>query len=92
MGIATLAETARRLVEAGRSPSTPVAVISRATLPDERVVVGDLATIAEAVEKAALETPALVVVGDVVARRVTPSAPQRREDRGTSGHLRVSRG
>lgn len=74
MGIATLRETARRMVEDGRSQETPVCVVSRATLPDERAVVGTLATIADAVAEAALPTPALVIVGDVVARRVVPAA------------------
>lgn len=73
MGVGTLRETARRLVADGRAPETPVAVVSRATLPDERTVTADLATIADAVEKAALPTPALVIVGDVVGRRVAPS-------------------
>jgi siroheme synthase len=75
MGISTLHETARRLIEDGRAPTTPVAVVSRATLPDERVIVADLATIAREVVEAALPTPALVIVGEVVARRVAPSAP-----------------
>jgi uroporphyrin-III C-methyltransferase len=74
MGISTLRETARRLVQDGRPARTPVAVVSRATLPDERVVVADLATIADAVEEAKLPTPALVIVGDVVGRRVVPSS------------------
>lgn len=74
MGFSTLGDMARRLVALGRSPRTPVAVVSRATLPDERVVTGDLETIAELVAEAALATPALVIVGDVVARRVVPSA------------------
>lgn len=74
MGISTLRETARRLVEDGRSPRTPACVVSRATLPDERVVVADLATIADAVARAELPTPALVIVGDVVARRVASPA------------------
>jgi uroporphyrin-III C-methyltransferase len=76
MGVSTLRETARRLVEDGRSPSTPVAVVSHATLPGERVVVADLETIAAAVARADLPTPALVIVGDVVARRVAPSSAQ----------------
>jgi siroheme synthase len=42
------------------------------------VVVADLASIAHAVETAKLEAPALVVVGDVVARRVVPA--ERRRD------------
>jgi siroheme synthase len=57
-------------VAAGRAPETPAAVISRATLPDERVVTGTLATIAQVVAEAALPTPALVVIGDVVDKRV----------------------
>jgi uroporphyrin-III C-methyltransferase len=74
MGLSTLRKTARRLVAAGRAPGTPVAVVSRATLPDQRTVVADLATIADAVEAARLPTPALVIVGEVVARRVAPSS------------------
>lgn len=74
MGLSTLRETARALVAAGRSPSTPVAVVSHATLPTQREVVSDLAHVADAVEAAALPAPALVIVGDVVDRRVVPSA------------------
>ena len=70
MGLSTLREAARSLVAGGRSPSTPVAVVSHATLPTQREVVADLATIADAVEAAALPAPALVIVGDVVSRRV----------------------
>lgn len=70
MGLSTLAETSARLVEAGRSSKTPAAVISRATLPDERVVTGTLETIARLVGEAELPTPALVVIGDVVDKRV----------------------
>jgi uroporphyrin-III C-methyltransferase len=73
MGFSTLRATAKRLVEDGRAPETPVAVVSRATLPDERVVVADLGTIADRVDEAGLPTPALVIVGDVVARRVHAS-------------------
>lgn len=70
MGLATLRETARALVAAGRSPATPVAVVSHATLASQREVIADLATIADAVEAAALPAPALVIVGEVVDRRV----------------------
>ena len=70
MGLATLRETATALVAAGRSPTTPVAVISHATLATQREVIADLATIADAVEAAALPAPALVIVGEVVDRRV----------------------
>jgi uroporphyrin-III C-methyltransferase len=73
MGVATLRETARALVAEGRAPTTPVAVVAHATLPTERIVVADLATIADAVDASRLPAPALVVVGEVVGRRVAGS-------------------
>ena len=71
MGLAALRETARALVESGRAPTTPVAVVSHATLPTQREIIADLSTIADVVEAARVEAPALVIVGQVVARRST---------------------
>lgn len=69
MGLAKLAENAEQLIRGGRPADQPVAVIERGTTPAQRVVTGTLATIAEAVDEAGLKPPALVVVGDVAARR-----------------------
>ncbi|MCA1845968.1 MAG: siroheme synthase CysG [Actinobacteria bacterium] len=66
MGLARLGEIVARLVAAGRHPQTPAAVVSRGTLPDQRVVGAALAAIPAAAEAAALAGPALLVVGDVV--------------------------
>jgi uroporphyrin-III C-methyltransferase/precorrin-2 dehydrogenase/sirohydrochlorin ferrochelatase len=66
MGLGRLPEIVDRLVAGGRSPDTPAAVISRGTLPDQRVVGAPLALIAEAAAAAELPGPALLVVGDVV--------------------------
>jgi uroporphyrin-III C-methyltransferase len=74
MGLARIGETCAALVAAGRSADTPSAVVARATLPDQRVVSGTLADIAERVRAAAIEGPALLVVGEVVARRVASPA------------------
>jgi len=74
MGLGRLRETCDALVRMGRSAQTPAAVVSRATLPGERVLVGTLADIASRVEAAAIEPPALLVVGEVVARRVESPA------------------
>ena len=79
MGISTLAVVARRLVEDGRPATTPAAVVSGATRPDERVVVADLATIADRAVEEALPTPALVIVGDVVLRRAVPAERDARQ-------------
>jgi siroheme synthase len=79
MGLGRVAQTCAALVAAGRSPRTPAAVIARATRPDQRVVEGTLADLAERVRQARLEAPALLVVGEVVARRVeSPAAPDGR--------------
>jgi uroporphyrin-III C-methyltransferase len=65
MGLAHLSGIAARLIEHGRSPDTPAAVVSRGTHTDGRSVTGELHSIARLAE--GLESPALLVVGDVVA-------------------------
>jgi uroporphyrin-III C-methyltransferase len=74
MGLGQLDRLAAGLIEHGRAPSTPAAVIASGTLPEQRVVVAPLARIAEAADD--LEPPALVVLGDVVglAGLLTPAA------------------
>jgi uroporphyrin-III C-methyltransferase len=75
MGLSTLRELASRLIlDNHRDASTPVAVVSHATLPDERTVTGTLETIADDVEREALPAPALVIIGDVVAHRSEPAS------------------
>jgi uroporphyrin-III C-methyltransferase len=73
MGVGTLDAVAAALIDAGRDPSTPVAVIARGTLPDERTIVGCLADVAGKVAEAFLRPPATVVVGEVVGLRLEPS-------------------
>lgn len=67
MGLTRLPEVVTQLLRCGRAPDTPAAVISRGTLPDERVVTAPLAEIAE--RAADLPSPALIVVGEVVRLR-----------------------
>lgn len=65
MGLATLRAFADSLIAHGRPAETPAAVIANGTLPDERHVIAPLSKLADAA--ADLRTPALVVIGDVVA-------------------------
>jgi uroporphyrinogen III methyltransferase/synthase len=65
MGVKNLAENCRRLVEAGRPPTTPAAVIQSGTLPTQRTVTGTLANIAEVARTAGIQPPAILVVGGV---------------------------
>ena len=80
MGLSRLEQVCAALVAGGRTPETAAAVISRATLPEERMVVGTLADLARRVRDEGVEAPALLVVGEVVARRVISPATRSEED------------
>ncbi len=67
MGIGKLATIAEKLIEHGRDAGTPVAVIHRATQPDQMVVVGTLETIAGEIEAHGIKAPASIIIGEVVA-------------------------
>lgn len=69
MGLSKVKEIAQKLMEAGMSPLTPAAVISKATTKEQRTCVAPLADIADEVALAALPSPALIVVGEVVKLR-----------------------
>jgi uroporphyrinogen III methyltransferase/synthase len=69
MGVSGLRETAARLMEAGRSPSEPAAVIQWGTTSEQRTIVGELAFIADLVEQSGIRPPAITVVGNVVKLR-----------------------
>jgi siroheme synthase len=67
MGRANLGDLAAQLIAEGRDPSTPAACIQSATTPEQRVTRATLATIAEAVERDALQAPVVTVIGAVAA-------------------------
>ena len=50
----------------GLPASTPVAVVQRASLPEQRHVVGTLGTLDELIERHQLGSPAVIVIGDVL--------------------------
>lgn len=66
MGLAALPRIAARLLASGLAPHTPAAVIERGTTHDQRTVRAPLGGIAARCAAAALEGPAIIVVGDVV--------------------------
>jgi uroporphyrin-III C-methyltransferase/precorrin-2 dehydrogenase/sirohydrochlorin ferrochelatase len=67
MGLSTAAAVRDGLIGAGREARTPVAVLARGTRPDATTVVGALQDL-EALARQAGEGPALLVIGEVVAR------------------------
>lgn len=69
MGMRRIDEIARAIVEGGRSPETPAAVIMWGTRPEQRVVTAPLSRIAAEARAAGLTNPAVIVVGEVAALR-----------------------
>jgi uroporphyrinogen III methyltransferase/synthase len=69
MGVTRLDALCRTLVRRGKPAETPAALIEAGTLPCQRTVAATLADLPQRVAEAKLGPPALLVVGDVVARR-----------------------
>jgi uroporphyrin-III C-methyltransferase/precorrin-2 dehydrogenase/sirohydrochlorin ferrochelatase len=66
MGITQAPLIAQELITHGRDAGTPVAVVEKATTPQQRVHTGTLASLADVISKAGVKPPALVIIGDVV--------------------------
>jgi len=64
MGVKHLPEIVRQLRLHERAASTPVAVIEKGTLPEQRVVVGTLQNILQRSE--GFRSPSIIVIGEVV--------------------------
>ncbi len=69
MGIKNLPLIVKNLIDHGRSPDTPVAVVRWASTPEQKSVVGTLENIAAVVSEAGIKPPALIVIGGVVKLR-----------------------
>jgi uroporphyrin-III C-methyltransferase len=69
MALKHLDAIALRLIAAGRRPDEPVAVVSKATTPAQRVLETTLARAAADVAAAGIEPPAIVVLGEAVRLR-----------------------
>jgi uroporphyrin-III C-methyltransferase/precorrin-2 dehydrogenase/sirohydrochlorin ferrochelatase len=67
MGLARLDHIVSKLLEHGAAVTLPAAIVARGTLPNQRIIAATLGTILDAASRAALESPALLVVGEVVA-------------------------
>jgi uroporphyrin-III C-methyltransferase/precorrin-2 dehydrogenase/sirohydrochlorin ferrochelatase len=65
MGVAELGAIREQLVQHGRAPSTPVAIVENGSRLNQRVVLATLAELEDAGRAAAVKSPALVIVGEV---------------------------
>lgn len=69
MGLLRLSKIVEQLLAHGRPPSTPVAVIRSGTTPQQHTIVAPLSEIVTQVEKAGLQPPAIIVIGEVIGLR-----------------------
>ena len=66
MGVKNIGKICQNLINEGKDPSTPVAVIRNGTLPTQKTYIGTLATMEEIVKKENIQPPCITVVGKVV--------------------------
>jgi uroporphyrinogen III methyltransferase/synthase len=69
MGVRNLDAISAALIAGGRDASTPTALVQQAATPGQRMVTAPLSEIAETARTENIQSPALFVVGDVVALR-----------------------
>jgi uroporphyrin-III C-methyltransferase / precorrin-2 dehydrogenase / sirohydrochlorin ferrochelatase len=74
MGIAQLPRILERLQAHGAPAERPVAIVERATLPEQRVLAGRLGDIAALASAQGVSAPALLIVGEVAARAANAAA------------------
>ncbi|MCW2866730.1 MAG: uroporphyrinogen-III C-methyltransferase [Marmoricola sp.] len=67
MAVENAPRIAAALLAGGRPAGTPVAVVCDGTMPTQRTVLSTLGGLAEALEREAVQPPAIIVVGHVVA-------------------------
>lgn len=69
MGLVGLEKICAQLIEHGQRPDIPVALVSKGTTPEQKVVVGTLQDIASKVNEHHIQAPTLTIIGEVVRLR-----------------------
>ncbi|MEX5286937.1 siroheme synthase CysG [Acinetobacter sp. YT-02] len=69
MGLVGLESICEKLIAHGQRADMPVALISKGTTPEQKVLVGTLADIASKVEQHQIQAPTLTIIGEVVNLR-----------------------
>jgi uroporphyrin-III C-methyltransferase len=69
MALKHIDQISTRLMQEGRKPGEPVAVVSKATSPEQRVLETTLGACAADIAASDIEPPAIVVIGEIVRLR-----------------------
>ena len=75
MGCKNLASLSASMIAAGKDPATPVALVERATWPDQRTTTATLASVADAAKANRVRSPVLLIVGPTAHWGVAADAP-----------------
>jgi uroporphyrin-III C-methyltransferase/precorrin-2 dehydrogenase/sirohydrochlorin ferrochelatase len=67
MGVSVLGVIGEQLIAHGRAPCTPVAIVEHGTRPEQRVTLATLEELADLAARGGIESPALLIVGEVAA-------------------------
>lgn len=79
MGLGNLSFIAQELIKNGKTEDSPVAVIEKGTTIEQKIIKADLLHIAQKVEEANLESPAIIVIGEVVNFEITSTINRKLE-------------
>ena len=71
LSVSMIATVVADLVEGGYPPSTPIAVVEKASWPDQQIVRGTLENIAETIKNSQIRKTAMIVVGPALAQEST---------------------
>lgn len=74
MGVGAAPDIQRKMIEAGRAASTPVAVIENGSLDTERRAFGSLGGLAALVEREGIAGPAVIIVGETAGAAAAAAA------------------
>lgn len=70
MGLPGLEDILAKLIEHGLAATTPAALIEKATLPGQRIVIGDLSDLARKVRAVNIVGPTTIIIGEVINYRL----------------------
>lgn len=66
MGLVGLEQICQKLIAHGQRADMPIALISKGTTPEQKIVIGTLADIADKVTQQQIKAPTLIIIGEVV--------------------------
>jgi cobalt-precorrin 5A hydrolase / precorrin-3B C17-methyltransferase len=69
LSIQKIDDVIKKLIDGGYSKNTPIAVVYRASWPDEKIIKGTLSDISEKVKNENIKNQGMIIVGEVLDRK-----------------------